>query len=172
MSLLQAKPQRQTNLQGSSRGKGLDIPEISFNACHTPGDYSTKTERAIPPRGPTLLYNIFDGKGTPLVYLPKKNSRHFLIKRKRKEKQGWYILRSRSELFRLLATSHTLPLFYDTYVISRAYAWVKITRRWKSTLSYIWTTTRREPRNYADFLAWKFSSNASRCFWEFQVISG
>lgn len=57
MSLLQAKPQRQTNLQGRrSRGKGED--------------YSIKTERPIPPRGPTLLYNIFDGKGTPLVYLP------------------------------------------------------------------------------------------------------
>ena len=124
MSLLQAKPQRQTNLQGRrSRGKERDIPEISSNACHTPGDYSIKTERPIPPRGPTLLYNIFDGNGTPLVYLPSKNSRHFHM--------------SRSELFRLLATSHTLPLFYDTYIFSHGYTWVKISRQWKFTLSYI-----------------------------------
>ena len=67
MSLLQAKPQRQTNLQGSSRGKGLDIPEISLNACHTPGDYSKRR------RGPFRLevqpfYITFLTEKVPLSY--------------------------------------------------------------------------------------------------------
>lgn len=46
----------------------------------------------------------------------------------------------------------------------------KITRRWKSTVSYIWTTTRREPRNYADFWLESFSLTPAGVFENFRLF--